>query len=263
MAINGSLTYQQRAKIVAKFKADPTFRVLIFSKVGTVGLNLTEADILIFLVCYLLMNHLFPLTFVQDQQWSDSENDQAIGRLYRQGQQRPVTIFHVLASGSIDFFLYALAKSKGTMSEAFLSSAISQVSSEKQRSSFSGLYQSLSLADMFLELVELASGYQHLADEGEDEDEEVEAAPKPKRKAKGKGKEVEVNGEAGRIDPSAKKVKRKKALKSSTFVIDRDTDSDVSMPGAMGTSGSERSMASTPPMTSEGEGMFYVGRQVL
>ena len=50
-AINGSQSYDQRARTIEKFKTDPTLRVLIFSKIGTVGLNLTEADTLILLVC--------------------------------------------------------------------------------------------------------------------------------------------------------------------------------------------------------------------
>jgi TATA-binding protein-associated factor len=50
VAINGSMTYDQRAKVVNLFKTDPDCRVLVFSKVGTVGLNLTEADTIILLV---------------------------------------------------------------------------------------------------------------------------------------------------------------------------------------------------------------------
>ncbi|TFK16560.1 hypothetical protein FA15DRAFT_607055, partial [Coprinopsis marcescibilis] len=57
VAINGSLGYDQRAAVVAQFRNDPNCRVLIVSKVGTVGLNLTCADTMIFLV-----SHFFCLT---------------------------------------------------------------------------------------------------------------------------------------------------------------------------------------------------------
>jgi SNF2 family DNA or RNA helicase len=50
VAINGSLTYERRARVVESFKEDAKIQVLIFSKVGSVGLNLTVADVLIFLV---------------------------------------------------------------------------------------------------------------------------------------------------------------------------------------------------------------------
>ncbi|KAH6905669.1 hypothetical protein BKA70DRAFT_1225379 [Coprinopsis sp. MPI-PUGE-AT-0042] len=218
-AINGGLTYQQRAKVVDKFKTQPGLRILILSKVGTVGLNLTEADVLIFL----------------DQQWSEAENEQAIGRLYRQGQTRPVTVYHILASGSIDIFLYALAKSKGMMSEAFLSSAIASVVSEKQK-----------------RLVEVIAGYQHLPDEDEEEEEE-DPKPTPKRKVKPKPTDRGLADDEEKGAKSiVKKVKRKKPPRKSTFVVDRDSGSDKSMPGPEGTSGSEPG-TSTPPNSSEGE----------
>lgn len=46
------MSYDQRSKIVERFKTGTTHRVLIFTKVGTVGLNLTVADTIILLVCY-------------------------------------------------------------------------------------------------------------------------------------------------------------------------------------------------------------------
>lgn len=50
LAINGSMSYDQRARIVERFKQDAACRILIFTKVGTVGLNLTVADTIILLV---------------------------------------------------------------------------------------------------------------------------------------------------------------------------------------------------------------------
>lgn len=51
LAITGSTSFEQRAKIVTRFNNDSSARVLIISRVGSMGLNLTRASIIIFLVC--------------------------------------------------------------------------------------------------------------------------------------------------------------------------------------------------------------------
>lgn len=48
--IDGQTSFNNRAKIVKRFREDPTYRVLIISSVGSTGLNLTVADTVIFLV---------------------------------------------------------------------------------------------------------------------------------------------------------------------------------------------------------------------
>ncbi|TEB32035.1 hypothetical protein FA13DRAFT_1628369, partial [Coprinellus micaceus] len=50
LALNGSLNYPARERVVKEFKESKEYRILIISKVGAVGLNLTCADTLIFLV---------------------------------------------------------------------------------------------------------------------------------------------------------------------------------------------------------------------
>jgi hypothetical protein len=52
--IDGDITYEARAKITSKFTSDPAIRVLFFSSVGAIGLNLSIANIVIFLVCYVI-----------------------------------------------------------------------------------------------------------------------------------------------------------------------------------------------------------------
>jgi hypothetical protein len=50
--IDGDMGYEARAKITSKFTCDPSIRVLFFSSVGAIGLNLSVANIVVFLVCY-------------------------------------------------------------------------------------------------------------------------------------------------------------------------------------------------------------------
>lgn len=48
--IDGQTSFQQRAKIVKRFCEDSSCRVLIISSVGSAGLNLSVASVIIFLV---------------------------------------------------------------------------------------------------------------------------------------------------------------------------------------------------------------------
>jgi SNF2 family DNA or RNA helicase len=50
LTFNGTHTMEERNKIIQKFNTDPTARVLLFSNVGAIGLNLTVASIVILFV---------------------------------------------------------------------------------------------------------------------------------------------------------------------------------------------------------------------
>jgi SNF2 family DNA or RNA helicase len=44
------MAYEKRSETITTFKKDPQCRVLLFSRVGNVGLNLTCANTVVFLV---------------------------------------------------------------------------------------------------------------------------------------------------------------------------------------------------------------------
>lgn len=50
LAIDGSMSFEKRDKVVAQFHAENSARVLIFSSVGSAGLNLSIASIVLFFV---------------------------------------------------------------------------------------------------------------------------------------------------------------------------------------------------------------------
>lgn len=50
LAIDGSMSYESRDKVVAQFHAPDKPRIFIFSSVGSAGLNLSIADVVIFFV---------------------------------------------------------------------------------------------------------------------------------------------------------------------------------------------------------------------
>ncbi|KAF8322922.1 P-loop containing nucleoside triphosphate hydrolase protein [Cantharellus anzutake] len=81
--------------------------VLIISGVGTTGLNITTANVVIF----------------ADQLWSSQDERQVIGRVQRKGQTKKVTVVWLLADGTTDTLLYQFAQGKARQSETFVSKA--------------------------------------------------------------------------------------------------------------------------------------------
>ncbi len=90
---------RQRDRVLDRFKngTDPVF--LISLKAGGLGLNLTEAD-----YCFLL-----------DPWWNPATENQAIDRTHRIGQTRPVMIYRMIARGTIEEKVVALARRKAAL----------------------------------------------------------------------------------------------------------------------------------------------------
>ena len=114
--LDGSTSAQERNKLVRQFQTgdDPLF--LISLKAGGLGLNLTAADFVI---------HLDPW-------WNPAIEDQASDRAHRIGQERPVTIYRLIASGTIEEKIIRLHQNKRSMADALLQDAdmFSQISAE-------------------------------------------------------------------------------------------------------------------------------------
>ncbi|MCP9490867.1 MAG: DEAD/DEAH box helicase [Solirubrobacteraceae bacterium MAG38_C4-C5] len=90
---------RRRDRVLERFKAgsDPVF--LISLKAGGFGLNLTEAD-----YCFLL-----------DPWWNPATETQAIDRTHRIGQTRPVMVYRMIASATIEQKVVALARRKAEL----------------------------------------------------------------------------------------------------------------------------------------------------
>ena len=90
---------RRRDRVIDRFKtgADPVF--LLSLKAGGVGLNLTEAD-----YCFLL-----------DPWWNPATEAQAIDRTHRIGQTRPVMVYRIIARGTIEEKVVALARRKAEL----------------------------------------------------------------------------------------------------------------------------------------------------
>jgi superfamily II DNA or RNA helicase len=102
--LDGSTT--RRGEVVEAFRSgeDPVF--LISLKAGGVGLTLTEAS----------------YVFLLDPWWNPAAERQAIDRTHRIGQTRPVTVYRLIAAGTIEEKVRQLQERKSRLFDAVLDS---------------------------------------------------------------------------------------------------------------------------------------------
>ena len=105
--LDGSTPAGARAERIAAFQAGQGEVFLISLRAGGVGLNLTAADYVI---------HMDPW-------WNPAAEDQASDRAHRIGQTRPVTIYRLVAKGTIEEQIVALHHHKRDLAERLLEGA--------------------------------------------------------------------------------------------------------------------------------------------
>jgi SNF2 family DNA or RNA helicase len=84
--LDGATPAAERARRIARFQAGEADVFLLSLKAGGTGINLTAADYVI---------HLDPW-------WNPAVEDQATDRAHRIGQTRPVTVYRLIARGTIE-----------------------------------------------------------------------------------------------------------------------------------------------------------------
>lgn len=102
--LDGATPMQERKKRVDAFQAGEGDVFLISLKAGGTGLNLTAADYVI---------HMDPW-------WNPAVEDQASDRAHRMGQQRPVTIYRLVARHTIEEAIVDLHKHKRALADSLL-----------------------------------------------------------------------------------------------------------------------------------------------
>ena len=105
--LDGSTPAGQRKKRVDAFQAGAGDVFLISLKAGGTGLNLTAADYVI---------HMDPW-------WNPAVEDQASDRVHRIGQQRPVTIYRLVAKDTIEEKIVDLHQHKRDLADSLLEGA--------------------------------------------------------------------------------------------------------------------------------------------
>ena len=105
--LDGSTSSAERDRLVRQFQTGDEPLFLISLKAGGLGLNLTAADYVV---------HLDPW-------WNPAVEDQASDRAHRIGQERPVTVYRLIAAGTIEEKIIRLHQNKRSMADALLQDA--------------------------------------------------------------------------------------------------------------------------------------------
>lgn len=102
--LDGSTSITERNRLVKMFQTGEQPLFLISLKAGGLGLNLTAADYVI---------HLDPW-------WNPAVEDQASDRAYRIGQTRPVTVYRLIATHTIEEKIICLHQTKKSLADSLL-----------------------------------------------------------------------------------------------------------------------------------------------
>ena len=105
--LDGSTPAARRDDLVRAFQSGQGDFFLISLRAGGTGLNLTGADCVV---------HMDPW-------WNPAVEDQASDRAYRIGQSRPVTVYRLMARGTVEEKIAELHRTKRLMAESLLEGA--------------------------------------------------------------------------------------------------------------------------------------------
>jgi len=106
--LDGATPAAERSRRVAAFQSGEGDLFLISLKAGGFGLNLTAADYVV----------------ITDPWWNPAAEDQAMGRAHRIGQARPVTVYRLVTSGTLEERIVALHHEKRALAEGVLSESM-------------------------------------------------------------------------------------------------------------------------------------------
>lgn len=124
LRLDGSTLTKNRMPLVTAFNTSPQpLAFLLSTKAGGCGLNLIGANRLI----------------LYDPDWNPSSDKQAMGRIWRDGQKKPVHIYRLFISGTIDEKIYQRQTAKENLSSTVVDAkkAVSKFSKEDLKEIFS------------------------------------------------------------------------------------------------------------------------------
>ncbi len=103
LKISGKIKEEYR-DVVARFNEVDDHKVLIMTSAGQFGLNIQRASVI----------------FHYDAEWSLAKMQQREGRAHRYGQKDTVLVYHLLAKGSIDYYIQKVLRSKQQLADQIL-----------------------------------------------------------------------------------------------------------------------------------------------
>lgn len=103
--LDGSTSINEREKAIKTFQENDDIKLFLLSlKAGGLGLNLTAADVVV---------HLDPW-------WNPAAEEQAADRAHRIGQTRPVTIYKLIAKGTLEEKIIDIQQKKKELADFIL-----------------------------------------------------------------------------------------------------------------------------------------------
>ena len=123
LRIDGSVQSDKRQNLVDCFNraSDPRFIFLLSSKAGGVGLNLIGGNRLIML----------------DPDWNPATDQQAMARVWRAGQTKPVSIYRIITYGKIEDAMLQRQGTKGDLATGIFGETAGKEDCKSKKSSFS------------------------------------------------------------------------------------------------------------------------------
>lgn len=112
LRLDGSIPASERTQVAEQFNGDPSIQLMILTtRVGGLGLNLTSADSVVFL----------------ESDFNPFADLQAMDRVHRIGQTKAVNVYRLIVDGSIEERILELQKKKTDMSDAIVNTENSSV----------------------------------------------------------------------------------------------------------------------------------------
>ncbi|SPQ94320.1 unnamed protein product (mitochondrion) [Plasmodiophora brassicae] len=103
--LDGSMSSKDRFEVVKKFNEDPSIDVLLLTtRIGGLGLNLTGADTVIFM----------------EHDWNPSNDLQAMDRAHRIGQTKVVNVYRLLTRNTLEEKIMRLQKWKQSIADTVI-----------------------------------------------------------------------------------------------------------------------------------------------
>ncbi|CAL8095760.1 unnamed protein product [Calicophoron daubneyi] len=135
LRLDGHTSAKRREEIVQQFNNpnSPDRILLLSSRAGGTGLNLIGADHLI----------LF------DMDWNPANDAQAMARIWRPGQSRPVRLYRLVTAGGIEERIFQRQAAKLALSHNTLSGSIEYFLKDRKGSNRSGILTREELRDLF------------------------------------------------------------------------------------------------------------------
>ena len=110
LRFDGTTPPAERTRLIKRFQTEKGASIFLISlKAGGAGVNLTAAD----------------TVFLLDPWWNPAAEEQAAARAHRIGQTRPVTLYRMVAKGTIEERVLALSRSKAALASDLFDAGVS------------------------------------------------------------------------------------------------------------------------------------------